>query len=112
MKTLKLKILGAAMLLLTAALHAQTTNKPILQISKNGANARAVLSWNSRTNEVYSILYSTNLATGFMSAATDFANQGTNSVWSDIGTESGLGSRSSSADYDAPIRFYRLSVQG
>ena len=101
-------------MLIASTLHGfgQSTNKPVLQISKNDATAQAVLTWNSKTNEVYSILYSTNLTTGWLTAQTDFANQGTNTLWSDIGTESGLGGRSSSADYDAPIRFYRLSVQG
>ena len=113
MKTTKSLVWPLA-ILATSLVHgfSQSTNPPILGISKNGATARAVLSWNSKTNEIYSILYSTNLTSGWLSAATDFANQGTNTIWSDIGTESGLGSRSSSADYDAPIRFYRLSVQG
>ena len=112
MKNLK-PILSFA-ILIVSLVHAygQSTNKPVLQISKNGTTDLAVLSWSSKTNEIYSILYSTNLASGWLSAATDFANQGTNTIWSDVGTESGLGSRSSSADYDAPIRFYRLSVQG
>jgi hypothetical protein len=81
-------------------------------MSKTGAAVPAILSWNSKTNGVYTILYSTNLTAGFLPAVTDFPNQGTNTFWSDTGTESGLGNRSSSADADAPIRFYRLSVQG
>jgi hypothetical protein len=113
MKTTK-SVVWPLAILAASLVHgfSQSTNPPILGISKNGATARAVLSWNSKTNEIYSILYSTNLTSDWLSAATDFANQGTNTIWSDIGTESGLGSRSSSADYDAPIRFYRLSVQG
>ncbi|HET7623912.1 MAG TPA: Ig-like domain-containing protein [Verrucomicrobiae bacterium] len=100
-----------AMCILTSqTTYSQITNLT-LQISKGGANAPAVLSWDSKTNEIYTILYSTNLADGFLPAVTDFPNQGTNTFWSDTGTESELGSRSSSADSEAAIRFYRLSVK-
>lgn len=99
-------------LLFTQTTFGQSTNPPVLHISKGGANAQAVLSWNSKTNEVYTIFYSSNLTAGFLPAVTDSSNQGTNTVWSDMGTESGLGSRSSSADPDSAIRFYRLSIQG
>jgi hypothetical protein len=99
-------------LLLNQTTLGQSTNPPALHISKSSANAQAVLSWDSKTNEVYTILYSTNLTAGFLRAVTDFSNQGTNTIWSDTGTESGLGSRPSSADSGTPIRFYRLSVQG
>lgn len=107
-------ILGGVLslgLFLTQFAFGQSTNSPVMQISKNGADAPAMLHWNSKTNAIYTVLYSTNLM-GWSSAVADFPNQGTNTIWSDLGSESGLGSRPSSADSDAPIRFYRLAVQG
>ena len=99
-------------LIFVQTLFGQVTNQPVLQVSKIGAEDTAVLSWNSNTNEIYSLLYSTNLTSDWSSAVANLPNQGTNTIWSDCGGGFETGSRLSSADVDAPIRFYRLAVQG
>src|ERR1700722_3790413 len=77
----------AASVVIQAALG-QTTNGPILSISKPGAGQPAVLQWTSHTNEIYRIDYTTDLTTNLTTAAENIPNQGTNTVWADLGTES------------------------
>jgi len=98
-------------LLMAMAAMAQSTNKPMLSITKIAPNSPALLQWTSRTNEVYRIDYTVGL-TSWFTAAVDFSTQGTNTLWSDLGSESGASTRPSSTDAEAPYRFYRIAIQG
>lgn len=91
---------------------AQSTNQPVVKIFKVRADQPAVLEWTSQTNEIYRIDYTPDLSTNMTTAAEYVANQGTNTVWADIGSESVSYPRSSSADAEVPYRFYRVAVQG
>jgi len=86
------------------------TNGPVLGITKSGPDNPAVLLWSSQTNEIYRVDYTVGL-TNWLTAIEDFSTQGTNTLWADLGSESGLEGRPSSADVKAPYRFYRIAVQ-
>lgn len=65
--------------------------------------------WFSQTNEIYRIDYTVGL-TNWIPAIEDFASQGTNTLWADLGSESAFGPRLSSTDVEAAYRFYRVVV--
>ena len=92
---------------------AQNTNRPVfLQPSKDAPGAPAILRWTSDPMAVYSIEYSTTLKTNdWLPAQGNFPAQGTNTWWSDTGSEFSLSPRLSSADPLSPFRFYRLCVE-
>jgi hypothetical protein len=60
---------------------------------------------------VYAVEYSTGLTNDWKLAQDNFPPQGTNTVWSDAGSESALTPRFSSGDPLSPYRFYRLRVE-
>ncbi len=90
----------------------QSINGLILSIIKTTADQPSVLQWTSKTNEFYRVDYTSDLTTNFTTAAEYVPNQGTNTVWADIGTESVFYPRPSSGDAGVPYRFYRILVQG
>ncbi|HRT06899.1 MAG TPA: DUF6345 domain-containing protein [Candidatus Paceibacterota bacterium] len=88
------------------------TNVPTVNLFKFGPNQPAILEWTSQTNEVYQIEYSPDLTLGFTVAAEYVPNQGTNTIWADIGSEGVFYPRLSSTSDEVPYRFYRVAVQG
>ena len=111
MNAIKRGIFGALALAMATGAMGQSTNGPVLTINKSGADNPAVLQWSGQTNEVYRIDYTVGL-TNWLTAVEDFSTQGTNTLWADLGSESGLEGRPSSTDVDAPYRFYRVAVTG
>ncbi|HOX59014.1 MAG TPA: DUF6345 domain-containing protein [Candidatus Paceibacterota bacterium] len=106
---------GMLILVIVGALQSgfsQNNSQPVLKVVKVRADQPAVLEWTSRTNEIYRVDYAPDLATNFTTAAEYIANQGTNTLWADIGTESVSYPRTSSADENVSYRFYRIAVQG
>ena len=111
MNRIKQAIIGVVSFIIATAAMGQSTNIPILSITKSSTEYPALLQWTSRSNEVYRIDFSVEL-TNWITAVADFSNQGTNTLWADLGSEFGLDVRPSSTDVEAPYRFYRVAIQG
>lgn len=111
MKTIKQVIWSALALMLAIVATGQTTNGPILGITKSHADNPAVLKWSSQTNQIYRIEYASEL-TNWLTVIEDFSTQGTNTLWADLGSESASQPRPSSRDIVAARRFYRVAIQG
>jgi hypothetical protein len=68
----------------------QNTNPPqLLRTTNPVAGAPVVLEWASDPMTVYAVEYSTGLTNDWKLAQDNFPPQGTNTVWSDAGSESG-----------------------
>jgi hypothetical protein len=110
----KIQLFLSAFVLLGMPAHltqAQSTNAPqFLRMTKTPDSA-VVMQWLSDPLTMYRVEYSTTLTNGsWLVAQENFPPQGTNTFWTDRGNDSSFGPRLSSAEPDAPYRFYRLAV--
>jgi hypothetical protein len=108
MKTIQGVLLTMLSALAVTSAQGQISNLTVTKIDSDNPSA---LRWTSVTNAIYRIEYSTNLL-DWLSAENDFPAQGTNTIWTDYGSETAIQPRPSSTDPDALIRFYRLAFQG
>ena len=112
MKRMTSAVLVAGGMLCAHASFGQNTNAPrFLKTAKAGADIPVVLDWASDPLTMYRVEYSTTLSNDWKLAQDNFPPQGTNTVWSDTGSESALALRFSSGDPLSPYRFYRLRVE-
>ena len=117
MKTLNKEIIGAAMILLAAALHGQAQTNALKFTSVKVTSENAIqLFWASKTNEVYEIDYADQLSgnddgsTAWGKLYDNYPSHGTNTFIGDFGNyfiEPAILHPSK-----MPMRFYRVMDQG
>jgi len=77
---------GHVLCLSLAVTVANAQPAPLASASKVGLDTPVLVKWSSIPSGIYSILYTTNLSDWF-TAEDNFPAQGTNTFWSDYGSE-------------------------